>query len=44
MMKNKYSKDNIYLRNLEREKVEQRIKDTNKQLRRYAYESKQRMK
>lgn len=44
MIKSKYSKDNLYLRALEREKNQQRIKESNKEMRKIVNYSRDQIK
>ena len=44
MIKSKYSKDNLYLRALEKEKTSLRIKESNKKMRKIADQSKERIR
>lgn len=44
MIKSKYSKDNLYLRALEREKAQQRIKESNKEMRKIVDHSREQIK
>ena len=43
MIKIKYSKDNLYLRTLEREKNDKRIKESNKQMKKLSDDNKLRI-